>query len=717
MLLRRLLFLALLAFVPSLAAQKPTARTAASPTAALPTAASGEYPGLETGKMWQFDVPPLEYWKKRYNFEPSAQWLDHARLSSLRYATGCSASFVSPDGLVMTNHHCARQCIESATQEGEDLLGNGFLAAKREDERACKGIFLDQLEEITDVTPRVHDAIGTLAPAQAGKKRTEVIAEIEKECMAKGGPTFCQVVTLYRGGQYKLYRFHRYNDIRLVMAPESQMAFFGGDPDNFTYPRHDIDMSFVRAYVDDKPAKIQHYFTWSKAGAKEGELLFVIGNPGSTGRLNTVAQLEYLRDVSYPGQLATLDRNIATVKRLSEDSARGKALRNTLFSLQNSRKAIGGYQSGLLDTTLMQHKRAWEADFRKRVAADPRLRLKYGKAWDEIARVQTELRAIAVQRRYYQMSAYLGRLMPIAGNLVRYNAEIALPDSARLSQFRESNKAATERSMLQGGTIDSIAEREWMTTYLTAMREELGPADPVVKAALKGRTPAEAAADMVRRTELLTPEQRMELFQSPAKLEASKDPYLELARTIDPLDRALARRIASLASRETAASEQIAQALLAVYGNSVAPDATFSLRISDGEVRRYPLNGTEAPPFTTFYGLYDRSISFGGEGPYALPKRWEEKKGALAMATPYNAASTNDIIGGNSGSPVINRDQEVVGLIFDGNIEMLPNRFLYTEREARAVYLDSRAIIEALRNIYDAGALADDLTGKTTASR
>ena len=712
MLLRRLLYLSLLAFVPVLSAQKPTA-----PTATSALTAAGEYPGLETGKMWQFDVPPLAYWKKRYNFEPSAQWLDHARLSSLRYATGCSASFVSPDGLVMTNHHCARACIESATQEGEDLLGNGFLAAKREEERACKGIFLDQLEEITDVTSRVHTAIGTLPPGQASKKRIEVIGEVEKECMAKGSPNFCQVVTLYRGGQYKLYRFHRYSDIRLVMAPESQMAFFGGDPDNFTYPRHDIDMSFVRAYEGDKPAKVQHYFTWSTAGAKEGDLLFVIGNPGSTGRLNTVGQLEYLRDVSYPGQLATLDRNIATVKRLSEDSVRGKALRNTLFSLQNSRKAIGGYQSGLLDSTLMQHKRAWEADFRKRVAADSVLRVRYGRAWAEIARVQTELRAIAVQRRYYQMSAYLGRLMPIAGNLARYNAEMALPDSARLSQFREANRAATERSMLQGAAIDTTVEREWMTTYLTAMREELGPADPVVKAALKGRTPAEAAADMVRRTELLTSEQRMALFQSPDKLAASKDPYIALARAIDPLDRALARRIANLASRETAASEQVAQALLAVYGNSVAPDATFSLRISDGEVRRYPLNGTEAPPFTTFYGLYDRSISFGGEGPYALPQRWQDKKGALAMATPYNAAATNDIIGGNSGSPVINKDQEIVGLIFDGNMEMLPNRFLYTEREARSVYLDSRAIIEALRTIYDAGALADELTGKSTAMR
>jgi hypothetical protein len=678
----------------------------------------GEYPGLETGKMWQLDVPPLEYWKARYGFEPSPQWMEHARLSALRYARGCSASFVSPDGLVMTNHHCARECIESATREGEDLLGNGFLAARREDERQCEAIFLDQLQEITDVTGRVHDAIGSVRPDEASRRRNEAIAAIEKACSANGEHAFCQVVTLYRGGQYKLYRFHRFTDVRLVMAPESQMAFFGGDPDNFTYPRHDIDMSFVRTYVDGKPARVEHYFSWSKSGAKEGDLLFVLGNPGSTGRLNTVAQLKYLRDVSYPSQLATLDRNIAVVEKLSAaDTGRGKALRNTLFSLQNTRKAVGGYQAGLLDAELMRHKRVWEDAFRNRVNTSPALRATYGKAWDEVAKVQQEIRAIAAQRRYYQPSAYQSRLLPIAGMLVRYNGEVALPDSARLPAFKESSRKQTELAIIAGAPVDTVAEREWLTAYLTAMRQELGANDPVVRAALKGRSPADATAAMVANTALLTSDQRRALFESPAALEASRDPYLELARMIDPLDRALTKRFAALASRETAASEKIAQALLAVYRNSVAPDATFSLRISDGEVKRYPMNGTFAPAFTTFHGLYDRSIGFGADGPWSLPSRWQEKKDKLALPTPYNVAATNDIIGGNSGSPVINRDQEVVGLIFDGNIEMLPNRFLYTEKIARSVYLDSRAIIEALRKVYDAGALADELVGTSTAVR
>jgi hypothetical protein len=672
-----------------------------------------EYPGLETGKMWQFDVPPLEYWNTRYGFQPPAGWLDHARLSALRYAGYCSASFVSGQGLVMTNHHCGRECIESATQPGEDLLSNGFVAATPADERACKGIFLDQLQEITDVTGRVQGAIGNAKPEEAARLRTSTIAAIEKECIAAVTDVFCQVVTLYRGGQYKLYRFRRFTDVRLVMAPESQMAFFGGDPDNFTYPRYDIDMSFVRAYVDGKPAVTDQHFAWSKAGAKEDELLFVIGNPGSTGRLNTMSQLKYLRDVSYPAQMATLDRRIGVTEQLSTvTEERAKALRNQLFSLQNSRKAIGGYQAGLLDPKLMAQKSAWEADFRKRVAANPAFQLKYGKAWGEIALVQQELRATAARRRMYTLNADLSRLLPTAGMFVRYNDEVAKPDSLRLPMYRDANRKALEIAMVAGAPIDTIAERLWLTAWFGTLQKDLPPTDPVRRAALGGRTPAAAAEAMLASTTLISPERRLALFQSgETGIAASKDPFIVLARVIDPLDRSMTKQVQALSSRESAATELIARALLATFGNSVAPDATFSLRISDGQPKRYPMNGTFAPAFTTFYGLYDRSIGFESAGPWTLPQRWQERKDSLTLATPYNVASTNDIIGGNSGSPVINRDAEVVGLIFDGNIEGLPNRFLFTEYQARAVYLDSRAIIEALRSIYGAKALADELTG------
>ena len=678
----------------------------------------GEYPGLETGKMWTFDVPPLEYWAKRYDFKPSTQWLDHVRLSAVRYGGGCSASFVSPNGLVMTNHHCARACIESATKEGEDFLSNGFYARTKEEERACQGLFLDQLQEITDVTPRVMQAIAGAKPAQAGKLRTDAIAAIEKECQGEAKDKACQVVTFYRGGQYKLYRFHRYNDVRLVMAPEAQIAFFGGDPDNFTFPRHDLDMSFVRAYENGQPAGTPHHFKWSPAGTKEGDLTFVIGNPGSTGRLNTMSQLTYLRDVSYPAQMKALDRRIATLEQyMQADTLKAKAQRNTFFGLQNTRKAIGGYQTGLLDKDLMAHKAKWERDFIAKVSADPALQAKYGAAWRQIAVVQDSLAKTAVRRRYEQFQTDGGRLLPIASLFARYQTEMAKPDAERLPAFREANRHQTETVMTGGQPMDVALETANLTTYFEAMAQELPATHPVRKAAMGGRTPAEAAKAMVASSVLVDATARKALFEAGGDAIAkSNDPFIALARTIDPLERGNAKFVQRQLDAETAASEKVAQALLATHGNGVSPDATFSLRISDGEVKRYPLNGTYAPAYTTFSGLYDRSRAFEGAGPWALPKRWQERKAKLDDSTPFNVAATNDIIGGNSGSPVVNKDAEVVGLIFDGNMEMLPNRFLFTEKTARSVFVDSRAIIEALRKIYDADALADELQGAKTAA-
>ena len=678
----------------------------------------GEYPGLETGKMWTFDVPPLEYWAKRYDFKPSTQWLDHVRLSAVRYGGGCSASFVSPNGLVMTNHHCARACIESATKEGEDFLSNGFYARTKEEERACQGLFLDQLQEITDVTPRVMQAIAGAKPAQAGKLRTDAIAAIEKECQGEAKDKACQVVTFYRGGQYKLYRFHRYNDVRLVMAPEAQIAFFGGDPDNFTFPRHDLDMSFVRAYENGQPAGTPHHFKWSPAGTKEGDLTFVIGNPGSTGRLNTMSQLAYLRDVSYPAQMKALDRRIATLEQyMQADTLKAKAQRNTFFGLQNTRKAIGGYQTGLLDKDLMAHKAKWEKEFIARVSADPALKAKYGAAWRQIAVVQDSLAKSAVRRRYEQFQTDGGRLLPIASLFARYQTEMAKPDAERLPAFREASRHQTETVMTGGQPMDVALETANLTTYFEAMAQELPATHPVRKAAMGGRTPAEAAKAMVASSVLVDATARKALFEAGGDAIAkSNDPFIALARTIDPLERGNAKFVQRQLDAETAASERVAQALLATHGNGVSPDATFSLRISDGEVKRYPLNGTYAPAYTTFSGLYDRSRAFEGAGPWALPKRWHERKAKLDDSTPFNVAATNDIIGGNSGSPVVNKDAEVVGLIFDGNMEMLPNRFLFTEKTARSVFVDSRAIIEALRKVYDADALADELQGAKTAA-
>ncbi|HTS87986.1 MAG TPA: S46 family peptidase [Gemmatimonadales bacterium] len=684
---------------------------------ALPSVLSaqdGEYPGLETGKMWTFDVPPRDYWAKRYNFTPSDDWLAHVRLSALRYDNGCTASFVSGDGLVMTNHHCARACIESSTKQGEDFLSNGFYAARREDERACQGLYLDQLEEITDVTDRVAGAARPGADAKtAAAQREKAIKAIQDDCTQGASDAACQVITMYRGGQYKLYRFHRYTDVRLVFAPEDQTAFFGGDPDNFTYPRYDLDVSFVRAYVDGKPAVTPDHFAWSRSGSTEGELVFVIGNPGSTGRLNTMAQLEFLRDVQYPAQLDQLKRQIATYHALANaDSSRAKGLRNLIFGLENAQKAIGGYQAGLLDPSLMAEKRAWEKSFRAKVDADANLKRRYGTAWQTIATITLRRRQIDARRRYYSSAAYGSRLLGLAMATLRYGKETAKPDSLRLRPYQEGNRANVERILFGNQPVDMVQEQALLTAYLTAMQRDLPPSDPVRKQALGSRTPEEAAKAMVEGATLTTADARKALVDGGAQaLAASQDPFLKLARVIDPLERALIRENDDLDDREALANEQVARALLAVYGNSVAPDATFSLRISDGEVRRYPMNGTLAAPYTTFYGLYDRSAGFADAPPFDLPPRWQQHRDSLDLSTPLDGVSTNDIIGGNSGSPVINRNAQIVGLIFDGNIEMLPNRFLFTERVARSVWVDSRAIVEALRHVYGATALADELAG------
>jgi hypothetical protein len=688
----------------------------AAPTARAQSAAPAEYPGLETGKMWTFDVPPLEYWATRYNFRPSAVWLDHVRMSALRQP-GCTASFVSADGLIMTNHHCARGCIVTATRQGEDLLGNGFYAARREDERSCgPNMYVDQLMGITDVTDSVNAAVPAGAtPTRAADARAEAIRGLEGRCRAGAASTVCQVVTMYRGGQYKLYRFRRYTDIRLVFAPEDIITFFGGDPDNFTYPRHDLDMSFYRAYENDQPVRAEHFYRWSR-GSQEGDLVFVVGNPGSTGRLNTIAQLEFLRDVQYPATLAAFARQIAVLHEVARlDPALGSTLRNQIFGLENSQKATTGYQSGLLDMNLMNRKRAWEQDFRNRVNADPESRRLYGTAWQQIQQVRGRMRALDTRRRYYGFGAYGTRLLNYAGAIVRIPVEDAKPDSARLPQYRQANRANLERALLDtsaAGTVDTLLETRMLTAYLTAMQSELPATDPVLRAALMGMTPEAAARQMVQSSVIRTGIQRRIMVRGGAVVQdASTDPFIRLAKVIDPLQRDIDRQWTELVNQEAQHDERIARALLAVFGSSVAPDATFSLRISDGEVRTYPYNGTIAQPYTTYYGLFDRSFGFGGRAPWQLPQRWIARRDSLNLATPYNAISTNDIIGGNSGSPVLNRDGEIVGLIFDGNIESLPGRFLFLEASNRSVWVDSRGIIEALRRVYGAGALADELTG------
>ena len=684
----------------------------ASAPAAAQAPASGEYPGLETGKMWTFDVPPLEYWARRYNFRPSQEWLDHARLSAARIG-GCTASFVSADGLVMTNNHCARGCVAAVSRQGEDLLGNGFYAQTRADERACPGGFVETLLEITDVTSEVTAAVPAGTPAgRTADLRDQAIQGIQNRCRGTATDLNCQVVTMYRGGQYKLYKFRRYTDVRLVFAPEVSVAFWGGDADNFTYPRHDLDVTFYRAYVNGQPARPEHFFRWSRNGSRENDLVFVVGNPGSTGRLNTLSVLEYLRDVQYPATLDAAGRQIAVYQELSRlTPERQAALRNTLFGIQNGQKGTLGYLMGLQDPQMMTRKTAWERDFRSRVNANPELRQRYGAAWDNIARIRGQMRGVDVRRRFHTFAAYSTRLLGMAGNIVRYATEMAKPDSARLMPFRDAMRPRMEQALYSATPIDTTQEVRLLAAYFGALARELPATDPVRRQALGTRTPEDAARAMIQGSTILTGDQRRALVTGgAAAIAASTDPFLALAKVIDPLERAIATQWTAWASEEAQNDELIARALLAVFGNTVAPDATFSLRITDGEVKRYPMNGTLAPAYTTFYGLYDRAYGFNLQEPWNLTPRWLAARSRLDLSTPFDAVSTNDIIGGNSGSPVISRDGEVVGLIFDGNMESSAMRFLFSESVGRAVWVDSRALIEALRRVYDAEALANELT-------
>jgi hypothetical protein len=524
------------------------------------------------------------------------------------------------------------------------------------------------------------------------------------------------VVTFYQGGRYSLYQYKRFSDLRLVMAPEEEISFYGGDPDNFTFPRYDLDLTLLRVYDNDAPMKTEHFLKWSAGGAKEGDPVFVIGNPGSTGRLLTVAQMEYLRDVTYPATLAQLKRNIAIYHEvISKSEEARRQWENQLFYAENSLKAIKGYQAGLLDTAIMAKKKAFERSFLTKINADPKLRVRYGDAWDKIGVALTQERTSAVKARYYGFGG--SQLLAWAGILIRIPSEGALPDSARLPSYRGKLLDDARQVVLSDAPVDKELEKMTLAAQLTAAKKDLPATDPYLTAILQGRSPEVAAEALVEGTKLADPAGRKALLDGGASAVASStDPMIVVARKIAPLSRALAMRNAKLESTASANAERIGQALYAAYGTSLPPDATFTLRISDGVVKGFPMNGTRAPYKTSFYGLYARSAEFDNQPPFRLPERWQTAREKLDLATPFDFASTNDIIGGNSGSPVINQAGEVVGLIFDGNIEQLPNRFIYTDEVARSVAVHSKGITEALRRVYDAGRIADELEGTAKVS-
>jgi len=686
-------------------AQAKPAKAPAASAAQVQTGPGGWI--KEFGTMWTFDAPPMEYWKGRYGFQPSAEWLEHVRLSAVRIP-GCSASFVSDNGLVMTNHHCARSCITAVSPKDTSYQEAGFVSTRLEDEKKCPNMYADQLIGTEDVTAKIRAAVTSKKTAEQVEQRDKAITDIQSACQSSPG-LICQVVTFYQGGKYSLYRYKRYGDVRLVMAPEEAMSFFGGDPDNFTYPRYDLDLTLLRIYDNNQPFKAPHYFRWHAAGATEGELTFVVGNPGSTGRLLTMAQMEFLRDYQYPLQLANFKTQIAFYKELvAQSEANKRQYENTVFGLENSQKAVTGYNAGLIDKNIMAKKAAFEKDFRARITAKPDLAAKYGKAWDTIAAAQKELGSFYVAQQFQGFAG--STLLNLAAGLVRIPEQEKLADSLRLQAYRGQGLARAKGQIGASIPIDVAVEKKTLALQFGRALQALGPNDPFIKLALNGQSPEAAAAALLDNTTLAKADARKALLDGGASaVAASTDPLIVFARQVNPIATRHAMRAAKLNTTVSANVELVGQAIYAAYGESLPPDATFTLRITDGLVAGFPYNGTIAPYKTSIYGLYGRSAEFDNKPPFKLAPRWEAARAAVDMTTALNFTSTHDIIGGNSGSPVINAKGEVVGLVFDGNIESLPNRFIFTDDVARTVSVHTAGMTEALKKVYGATRLVNEL--------
>lgn len=665
--------------------------------------------------MWTFNNFPAAKVGQAYGFTPDPKWLEKVRLASVRLAGGCSASFVSPKGLVQTNHHCARDCIQQLSTAEANFIEDGFFAKEEKDEKRCPQMEVNQLTQITDVTDPIKKATEGKSGAdfQAAQKAAE--AAILKDCAGGNDKVRCDVVQLYNGGMYNLYKYRRYQDVRLAFAPEESIAFFGGDPDNFEFPRYDLDVAYVRVYGDDgKPLNTRaNYFRYADKDAEEGDLTFVSGNPGSTSRLATVAQLELMRDQSLPNQLLYLSEMRGILLQYSAQGEEQKrTARDDLFGIENSYKARYGQFKALVDPALIEGKRKAEAELKAKVDADPAMKKEYGDPWAEIARAVQHLRVI--QDRYVTLEGGRGfqsYLWAHAKRLVRFAEESGKPDAQRLREFRDSNLPAFRQITLSDAPVYPELDRAMLRHSLSYLRRVLGPDDPLVRQIFGAKSDEQVADELVRGSKLGDAALRKKLVEGgAAAINASDDPMIRFARAVDPALRAVRKdyedNVDAVISKNAG---YIAQARFKIYGTDVYPDATFSARLSYGAVKGYESKGRKVTPFTTMGGAFERHT---GAFPFALPKSWLDAKGAIKLDTKFNFVTTNDIIGGNSGSPVINRNAEVVGLVFDGNIESLGGNFGFDAAVNRTVAVNVGAMKESLARIYKADRIVKELSAK-----
>lgn len=653
---------------------------------------------FDIGKMWTFESAPVDYFAQTYNFRPTKEWLDNVRLSAIRFGNGCSSSFISEDGLVMTNHHCGRGYVTQISLPGEKLSETGFFAQTLNEERLVPGLYVDQLIKVIDVTKDVQDAMESgSTDAEKQKAKNDKIKEIEAKYSTELNLK-CNIITFYNGGMYSLYCYKRYTDVRLVFAPENYIAHFGGDPDNFTYPRYDFDCMFFRVYENGKPMKTPNHFTWSKNGATIGEPLFVIGNPGSTERLKTYAQLEFARDYTVPSRLESLDFMCDfLINFLSKYPERTQRYQDGLFGNQNSQKVFRGQLKALNDAVMMARKKDFEDNIKSIVNNDPALKSKYGNVWSEIEKALDEYKLFYNELSGYELIQRNSSRHFAAGKLIFKNADNGKETKDSLINAIY-DKSDTEYS---NGLLDK---------EIDIILTKLGKNYTAIKNVFGDKIKSEIVDYILEKSSFTTKEKALAFSKkSSQEILSSDDPLIRLlSETNQRRDELLAKQ-KDILVRIDVNSAMLGRVLFDIYGTTIPPDATLTLRISDGTIKSYPYNGTIAPPFTTFFGIYDRYYSHGKKYPWMLPDRWLNPPKEFNPATQYNLATTNDIIGGNSGSPLINTNAEVVGLVFDGNIESLPGRYIYTTELNRTVAIDSRGLMEAIKNLYKAVRLSDEI--------
>ena len=665
---------------------------------------------FDTGKMWSFDYPPTEYFKKTYNFSPDDSWFEHVRLSALRLPN-CTSSFVSADGLIMTNHHCARGFLPRIQKDGEDLVKNGFFAQTLEEERKIPNYYADQLVLIQDVTDEIQKAASTGATAdEKAKNKADKIKEITDKLSSQSG-LIAQVVSLFNGAKYSLYGYKRYTDIRLVFAPDMQIAYFGGDFDNFTYPRYNLDCTFMRVYENDKPVNSTNFFKFTMDGIKLDEPIFTVGNPGSTQRLKTVAQLEYFRDITYKNAAYLFDTYYNALEQLKTvDPSRAAEFEKIRVQIGNSQKVITSIYKGLTDPYLMARKKDFQKKLQEAVWSNPELKEKYGSVWGDIEKTRAEMRKYGPKISAYSLNPmFSSKYFFIAKSLVEFAKELQKPEDQRAPEFKSAKLDSTINA-LYPDKVDKLMEDTKLVMQAEYIRMNLGDNNPIVQKMFGDKRGKDAANYALGNSVVGSKEAFVKLAKEGADaILNSNDPFIYFIKETQDQLPELMNRAKEIGNTEQVFDDMLGQAIYHVYGTSIPPDANFTLRISDGVLQSWNYNGTKAPVFTTFYGLYNRWYSFFKQYPWDLHERWQKPPADFDLSTPFDFISTNDIVGGNSGSAIINEKAEVVGLAFDGNMDSIVGNFIYMPHNNRCVAVDARALVTAIDKVYKAERLANEL--------